>query len=147
SQNGLRDSQATDNQQQCGVEHKKTAQLQLRINQRITEIHQRNIKKIELQAKETVEHAGRARVKHLAHDEPNHQQQRNQKRGLESRDVLAASACGPKGDVNQDDQKILGEINCHVIAKELAGKILEKKPAEKEIQAVPPVVQDLYSEG
>jgi hypothetical protein len=50
-------------------------------------------------------------------------------------------------EIYNEDQKILGEINRHVVTEEFAREILEQKPEQKKVESVTPIIEHGDNEG
>src|SRR5262249_1058087 len=108
---------------------------------------QRNIQEVQFQAQKTVKDASGAWIEDLANRKPDYQQERDKKRRLECRDILSASACGKERDVHKYDQEILRKVNSHIVSKVFTYEVFEEEPAEKNVEALAPVVQNLDGKG
>src|SRR5260370_289681 len=90
-------------------------------------------------AKQAVKHAACAWIENLGGGKPEENQERKQERRAKGCFLFFIAPFRVKGDVDQDHQEILGEINHHVVAQILAYKILEEQPAKEDVEALTPV--------
>jgi hypothetical protein len=79
-------------------------------------------------------------IENLHNSKPHEQQQRNEKWRTKAEGFLAA--VGPEeGKVDDQEQKVLGKINGHIVAEIFPGKVLVQEPGKEKIESVTPVVE------
>src|SRR5258708_14136230 len=88
-ENRLHDTQGDDHEHESKIDVEKALKCGFRIDERISDNHERHVTKIELHAKQTIRHAGRRGVKHLHRAEPHKDQQNDQERRPKDLHVLA----------------------------------------------------------
>src|SRR5208282_4779996 len=85
--------------------------------------------------------AGRSGIENLKQPKPKECQERNLEGNAKSLDPLGA--LGPvKRNIEDDRQRVFGEIDGHIIAEKLTDKILEQNPANEQIETPAPIIQN-----
>src|SRR5258708_37493708 len=146
SQDGLRNSEGSNDYDENHIYEEKMTQLLFGIEQGIAYEQQGNIVKKEFQAQNPVHQIRRGRIKDLQHSKPDKQKDR-QKEGRPERRDLFSPIGQKKSEIDNKSQNVLGEIDRHVVAQVFSCKILEQKPSQKKIQALAPTIQHGDHEG
>src|SRR5215470_1644228 len=144
--NGLNDSQGNDNGGQNQVNREKAPQLRFAIDKGVAHEEQGYVVEKQLETEETVDEVRGSWVKNLDDSKP-HQEQHGHEEWRPEEVNFFASIRKEKGKIDEKDQNVLCEEDCHVIAKVLACKIFKQKPREEKIQAPSPITDNRDNEG
>src|SRR5215467_2897273 len=120
--NSLNDSEGNNNGSKNQIDREKAPQLRLGIEKGVAHEEKRYVVEKQLETEETIDEVRGSGIKNLDNSEP-HQEQHGHEERWPKEVNLFASIRQEKGKIDEEDQNVLCEEDCHVIAKVFACKI------------------------